>query len=219
MSDLNATQLTTDLFAIPARPKTYWKGPDVMSKSEHTRTRYRAQWKNQTSLDAFGFKRHNTPASNLHEFAAPGGCHSNDKLEMSLPIIPQAQTACEFVDESTALESEKSDVLLTEGPSDPAICLDICFGPNTLEGESGEAVMDDEAAEGWEDELDMTASGSAGDIHNWKVLRDQIKADLKKQSKTLPLSQVHQLLILSSFATLRLKGMSRISASLEIARQ
>ena len=138
---------------------------------------------------------------------------------MSLPIIPQARTACEVVDESTASESEKSDVLLTEGPSDPAICLDICFGPNTLEGESGEAVMDDEAAEGWEDELDMTASGSAGDIRDWKVLRDQIKADLKKQSKTLPLSQVHQLLILSSFATLRLKGMSRISASLEIARQ
>ena len=64
----------------------------------------------------------------------------------------------------------------------------------------------------------MTASGSAGDIRDWKV-RDQIKADLKKQLKTLPLSQVHQLLILSSFATLRLKGMSRISASLEIVRQ
>jgi hypothetical protein len=51
------------------------------------------------------------------------------------------------------------------------------------------------------------------------VLRDQIKANLKKQGSTLPLSQINQLLILRNFTTLRLKGYWTIAASLEIARQ
>ena len=133
-----------------------------MSKSECTCTQYRAQWKNQTSLDLFGFKKHGIPASNLHsKVVASGGalsshqmssnrdCHGNDEHETSLPIIPQAQTTCEVADESTALESEETDVLLTEGPSDLVICLDVHFGQDMLEpGECGEAAIDDEAAEG-----------------------------------------------------------------------
>jgi hypothetical protein len=59
----------------------------------------------------------------------------------------------------------------------------------------------------------------AAEIRDWATLRTQIKAELKKNSKTLPLSRINQLLILSNFATLRLKGSSRITASLEIAKQ
>ncbi|KAI6143302.1 hypothetical protein BKA82DRAFT_4359853 [Pisolithus tinctorius] len=55
--------------------------------------------------------------------------------------------------------------------------------------------------EAWEEELDMAVSQNE-EIHDWKVLQDQIRADLKKHSKALPLSQVNQLLILSNFATL-----------------
>ena len=47
----------------------------------------------------------------------------------------------------------------------------------------------------------------------------QVKDYLKKNGKISPLSQVNQLLIISNFATLRLKGVSRTQASLEIARQ
>lgn len=46
-----------------------------------------------------------------------------------------------------------------------------------------------------------------------------IKDDLKKNFKSLSLSAVNQLLILSGSATLQLKGASRIGASMEIARQ
>jgi len=51
------------------------------------------------------------------------------------------------------------------------------------------------------------------------MLRTQIKADLKKNSKTLRLSRINQLMVLSNFATLRLKGVPCMQASMEIARQ
>jgi hypothetical protein len=72
-------------------------------------------------------------------------------------------------------------------------------------------------AEDWEQELDNVIKSNT-EICDWKTLRNQIQNDLQKQ-KTLPLSQINQLLILSNFATLRLKGVSHIDASLEIARQ
>ncbi|KAG6327462.1 hypothetical protein ID866_11627 [Astraeus odoratus] len=37
--------------------KGYMTGPDVMSKSKRTQTRYRKHWRNQTRLDVFGFGR------------------------------------------------------------------------------------------------------------------------------------------------------------------
>ena len=64
MSNLDAMKFVTDLSAISARPKTYQKGPDVMSKSGHTQSWYRARWKSQTSLDAFTFTKGIVPALN-----------------------------------------------------------------------------------------------------------------------------------------------------------
>ena len=74
-------------------------------------------------------------------------------------------------------------------------------------------------AEDWEDELEEAVRGPISQVKGWDELQKQIKADLKKNSKTLPLSRLNQLFILSSFSTLRLKGVSRITASQEIARQ
>ncbi|KAI6094615.1 hypothetical protein F5141DRAFT_1223548 [Pisolithus sp. B1] len=88
------------------------------------------------------------------------------------------------------------------------------------EVDDGVSEREDSGAEDWEEELEVTMKpGSGTPTWNWVELHDQIKADLKKHSKTLPLLQVHQLLILSNFATLWLKGVSQIGASLEIARQ
>ena len=78
---------------------------------------------------------------------------------------------------------------------------------------------EEDAAEDWEHELDKTVQRPPAKIKDWEVLRAQIKQDLKKQSKILTLSAINQLLILSNFATLRLKGALRIRASEEIARQ
>ncbi|KAF9491066.1 hypothetical protein BDN71DRAFT_1398937 [Pleurotus eryngii] len=54
-------------------------------------------------------------------------------------------------------------------------------------------------------------------VHSWENLQTKIRGDLKKNSKNPPLSQLNQLMILSNFATLRIKGTPRIQASLEIA--
>lgn len=72
--------------------------------------------------------------------------------------------------------------------------------------------------EEWEEELEEREQAGV-EIRGWHELREQIKTDLAKNSKTLPLSRINQLLLIRNFATLRLKGVGRIDASLEIARQ
>jgi len=81
-----------------------------------------------------------------------------------------------------------------------------------------EDVREAESAEAWEEELDETLMPNA-EIQDWAALRTQIKADLKKKHKSMPLSQINQLMILRNFATLRLKGYGRMEVSFEIARQ
>jgi hypothetical protein len=46
-----------------------------------------------------------------------------------------------------------------------------------------------------------------------------VKKELQKRKRTLPLSHINQYLIIRNFATLRIKGLSRIAASKEIAWQ
>ena len=73
--------------------------------------------------------------------------------------------------------------------------------------------------EGDEDEIEEEAQGPKPHVRDWADLRKEIKDNLKKNSKTSPLSHINQLMIISNFATLCLKGVSRTQASLEIARQ
>ena len=75
------------------------------------------------------------------------------------------------------------------------------------------------ADEEWEAELDECLAPNPTEIRDWSTLREQIKKDLERKYKSLPLLQVNQLMILRNFATLRLRGLSRIEASKEIARQ
>ena len=76
-------------------------------------------------------------------------------------------------------------------------------------------LMDEE----WEAELDECLAPNTTEIQDWDTLRKQIKKDLDRKYKSLPLSQINQLMILRNFATLRLRGIGRIEASNEIARQ
>ena len=73
--------------------------------------------------------------------------------------------------------------------------------------------------EEWEAELNESLAPATTEIRDWLTLRSQIKTDLKKKAKSLSLPHINQLLILQNFATLRLKGLGRIAASKEIARQ
>jgi hypothetical protein len=76
------------------------------------------------------------------------------------------------------------------------------------------------AEEMWEDELQEQERGGV-EVRGWYELREQIKKDLQQKGKKthLSFSQINQLLLIRNFATLRLKGMGRIAASLEIAHQ
>ena len=85
--------------------------------------------------------------------------------------------------------------------------------------ESNPVVESEEQLETWEEELDAGIVGVPSQVKGWDVLRDQIKTELKKKSKMLTLPQINQMMILSNFATLRLKGISCIQASVEIAQQ
>jgi hypothetical protein len=87
----------------------------------------------------------------------------------------------------------------------------------TIDSEKDHDLDKDE--EEWEAELDERLAPGPAEIRDWLTLRTQIKEDLKKMAKSLPLSQINQLLILRNFATLRLKGLGRIAASKEIALQ
>ena len=83
---------------------------------------------------------------------------------------------------------------------------------------NGDGLVED-AEDAWEEVLEEQERGGV-EIRGWDELREQVKDDLAKDAKTgLPFSRVNQLMLIQSFATLRLKGLGRIEASLEIARQ
>lgn len=73
--------------------------------------------------------------------------------------------------------------------------------------------------ESWEDELGEAIAGSTSGVRNWSELREKVKQTLRKESHRLSLPSINQLMILANFATLLLKGYSRMTASEEIARQ
>ena len=85
--------------------------------------------------------------------------------------------------------------------------------------EADQEVPHDEDWEPWEEELHDVAVGAKTEIRSWKVLREQIKDNLKNDRGKLTISHLNQLNILCNFATLMLKGYCWIPASLEIANR
>ena len=72
----------------------------------------------------------------------------------------------------------------------------------------------DEELENWEEKLEEHTEGSKNHIQDWKDLWADIKKQLKKGSKTLPVSRLNQLMIVSCFATLCLKSYSCTQSSI-----
>ena len=232
----------------PDRPKTYKKGPDVMSKSKRTQQRYQRTFRGQGKLTGFGFKapsyppRVETPKSKpkvtiraavkvpvaseepIDEIAqplnlpAPSPSRSLHARAASVLLDPStdndeaAPVALANVEEGDAGKSDWGDELSEVGSGGDKIKIKVEIVEDNFE----DAEDDLEDAE---DELEEGIQGPKSHIRDWTDLRKDIKDHLKKCSKTLPLSQINQLLIISNFATLRLKGLSCTQASLEIARQ
>lgn len=73
--------------------------------------------------------------------------------------------------------------------------------------------------EAWEEELDLAFSLPAARVKPWEELRAKIKDELKKRHKLYSITNVNKFMILTNFTTLRIKGVSRIQASLKVARQ
>ena len=67
--------------------------------------------------------------------------------------------------------------------------------------------------------IDEIVQGPSQTVCNWSDIQKDIQAHLKKTQKSLTLSEINQYLIISNFATLRLKGQTRTQASLDIAHQ
>lgn len=119
-----------------------------------------------------------------------------------------------FVDESNVDEPDEPDVdepdvlLLDAADSEPS-------------SRTPSPAPDEEQIHEWEmeAEFDTLVFKPVEKIKGWAELQDQIKLELKKKAKTLPLSKINQLTIIRNFATLRLKGLGRMAASIEIARQ
>lgn len=196
------------------------KGPDVMSKSEWTQSHYRAQSRNQTLLSSFGFTQRvvSLPQSNHSQPAAPDesqsprcpsviSVSSEEGCISTSPSLQYHHANLEPVSKRkchSLAPSEEDEPSMEEPGSE--------LDDISVEGSHCASEMDKEE---WEEELDFNLVGHS-EVRNWTVLHDQIKEDLKKY-KSLPLSSVNQLMILSNFATLRLKGASRMAASFDVA--
>jgi hypothetical protein len=202
-----------------------------MSKSLRTRQRHQKSWKNQATLDTFFNSQPATPSTSSNP----------------APLIPKIRRVSDRSDLSSISSSgveiiEPNDGEASDQASIPATTPTPSLTPepnlqrddleiddewepdddnpdDQAHDQSGEPNQSEEVQEEWEHELDLGVQGTSTEVRDWGVLRKQIQDDLKKRYRTFSLSQINQLMILSNFATLRLKGTSRIAASMEIARQ
>ncbi|KAH9011560.1 hypothetical protein EDB85DRAFT_2228358 [Lactarius pseudohatsudake] len=202
------------------RPRTYAKGPDVMSKSLRTRQRYQKEWKSQTTLNSF--------------FRVPGASLARSYTASPAPsmssstTIPRGRRASELSSDSSESSHAGEIVSSVATPavapiSESDVENNEQDGSDESLGGAGEEEDDfpdenEEIMEEWEHELDLAVQ-SPKEVRDWGELRKQIQDDLKTGHRKLSLSQINQMMILSNFATLRLKGTSRIRASEDIARQ
>ncbi|TFK79205.1 hypothetical protein K466DRAFT_579249 [Polyporus arcularius HHB13444] len=184
------------------RPKEYKKGPDIMSKSECTRRRYKKLICNQTILNLFDF---------------------------SCTLRPQpstSNTGTEATSESESVPASPAAAASELAPAVPRPMNDIEVVPNSdLKAQSAEMDSpgtglegnEEEEEEAFEEEI-MEDMGGGIEMRPWEKLCEQLQDDLKKK-KNLMLAQINQLTILCNFTTLCLKGYGQTAASQEIARQ
>lgn len=193
------------------------KGPDVGSKSKRTRYRYRDLLSDQVDLEYCGFEpvekqdHRNSKSTPLDNASPP-------QMEITEHEIDPEPCTAQFRKRKLRCSSDIDDPEgdRTESESEP---LDIPSG-NYGDGDNdGGPDIDVDMEDSWEDELEEVVAPLQDNIRSWTALREQIKDDLKINHKSLPLTKINQLMILRNFATLRLKGVSRIQASIAIAQQ
>lgn len=193
-----------------------------MNKSKRSQQQYATAWIGQTTLDAFtstsGLSKPPIINSNIDTATSDSDLDlvSDVAMDPDPKLIPQTRQ----LSQHDTSDSEKSDSdnqssvespkIATQPPSSVAVSdnknMDSDEVGEEVDVDMGHGIDEEDAAEEWEHELDETVQCLPAEIKDWTVLRTQIKQNLKKQSKLLTLSVINQLMILSNFATLRLKG-------------
>jgi hypothetical protein len=120
--------------------------------------------------------------------------------EEDLPPISEPVSSAAVSDEEEMVQM--SEPVSSAAPSEP--------GDDLPDKElSAQAEIEEQQEEAWEDEQEENlASTVKGPPRGWEEIRKEVKAELKKNSKIMPLAWVNQLMLISNFATLRLKGVS-----------
>jgi len=199
-----------------------------MSKLKHTQYRYAKQWKGQMGLAQFGFNvmpssstipktRRVSEIDGLSNSEGVESDQDSEVMVLNAPIHPLPNN------EAPINNMPLLGINITpSSPTTPELSTSGQKGheeEEVFEDEPNPVAESEEQLETWEEELDAGVAGLPDQVKGWDVLCDQIKTKLKKKSRTLTLSQINQMMILSNFATLHLKGISCIQASEEIARQ
>jgi len=191
-----------------------------MAKSSRTRRQYRAAWKGQTHLDDFMVSQ----SKQLNERVLVSESDEVVEIEPS-QIIPRRRRPSTDDSEYDDIEHTFNHTIDPTPPPSTAVS---DYSDHDILSEDEGAIRDDRdlqqelesgIGEDWEHELDERVQNSQPEIKDWSALHAQIKADLKKQYRQLSLLQINQMMILSNFATLRLKGLPHIEASERIAEQ
>ncbi|KAM6493443.1 hypothetical protein JOM56_011577 [Amanita muscaria] len=204
------------------RPKQYAKGPDVMSKSKRTQERYRKQNKDQTSLTRFGFSIKSAVNTISHPIVTNNNAARSPQIMTTTAqprpsetdVLPPSGSRTRS---ASVLSDPSTDAGDRTDQDDPSSLADVQEVDEDIGGEIQAEGLDEQ--EIYESDLEEAFQGPKCAMKDWSELRKQIKTHLRKHSKSLPLSKINQYLIISNFATLRLKGLSRTQASIEIANQ
>ncbi|KAG1846010.1 hypothetical protein C8R48DRAFT_779746, partial [Suillus tomentosus] len=199
-----------------ARPRTY--ANSFTSQSERTVRRHKKNLRNQPQLTRFFNKSTLAPdraamagPANIARHVLPVAAVPVHQTTLSMRLQPEWQ---QYPSSSTIPRARSASVL-----SDQASSNDEMEPTEIMDSDESTEEAEDVDDETWEDKLMLSAGGDIMRFRDWSEMRKNIKSDLKKNSKSFSLAHINKLTILSNFATLCIKGCSRIQASIEIARQ
>jgi hypothetical protein len=207
-------------------------------KSEKTRQRphHVCAMKGQTRLTAFSFTRSPSQLSHLASASSspalsravsrvPSVSSSHVPLLAPSPVPSSNLPSSQGSSPAPSLLSRPTFEEIADVPSQSPVEVDDS-GSDAKGGDDAASLNDDKArsSEGEEEDVDqlLDAVGpelkATDEVHGWEELREQIKEDLVKEHGTNK-KHMNQLTILRNFMTLRIKGLGRIAASEDIARQ
>ena len=173
--DSQLCSLISLLITQPERPKTYQKGPDVMSKSEQTQQRHARAFRGQGQLTGFRFKAPSYPTRVVGPKAKanlPASTQDQPIVQPPSPTSPDAQIAGPLRMRSASVLSD----LLTDDEVQAASGLANVEEMDTepkkgdLESLVDDSDINDEELEDWEADLDESVQGLKSHVRDWTDL-------------------------------------------------